>query len=44
MKYNKPEIVALGTAVSVIQAIPKSGGPTDGPKLTVTVNAYEADE
>jgi len=44
VKYNKPEIVALGTAASVIQSIPKSGGASDGHELITTVNAYEADE
>ena len=49
VKYEKPEIVTVGTAASVIQGNPKAGGMLDfnypkEPDHTVTIAAYEADE
>jgi hypothetical protein len=48
VKYNKPEMVSLGTAASAIQGMKKSGGafelPPNESYHIQTVNAYEADE
>jgi hypothetical protein len=49
MKYEKPEIVTVGTAASLIQGSPKAGGMFDlnypnEPDHSVTIAAYEADE
>jgi hypothetical protein len=43
MKYEKPQIVQIGTACSTVQGVHKPGEPTDGAGLPTTP-AYEADE
>jgi hypothetical protein len=49
MKYDKPEVVVLGSASEVIQSVGQHVKPNgqfmDAPPLTsFTINAYEADE
>ena len=48
MKYEKPEVTKLATAVNVIQGSTEKPGsiyPDAGvPHMLGTVNAYEADE
>jgi hypothetical protein len=44
MKYAKPEVSLVNTAVEAIQAIPKAGSTTPDSTKVVTVGAYEADE
>ena len=47
MKYNKPELIVLGTSLEVIQGSPKGHGIQDNPghfPVTRSVSAYEADE
>jgi hypothetical protein len=43
MKYEKPEIVALGTACTAVQGVSKPGIPLDNMHRPTTP-AYEADE
>ena len=45
MKYDKPQVVRLGDALTVVQMIAKESPAKDldHPSQT-TVNAYEADE
>ena len=45
MKYSKPEVVVLGSAIVEVQmGIKGREGPLDFPKELHTVGAYEADE
>jgi hypothetical protein len=44
MKYEKPELVLLGTASNVVQALTKGQGPNDNPEEYPSTPAYEADE
>lgn len=46
MKYEKPEIAVLASAISVIQSCSgrKEGGPPDCPSHESVNSAYEADE
>jgi len=47
MKYQKPEVVVLGSALGFVQAVhkPKFGlGDIPRNDPTMTPNAYEADE
>jgi hypothetical protein len=47
MKYTKPELVLVESALRTIQGIPKpTVGSFDAPKndYTATLNGYEADE
>jgi hypothetical protein len=46
MKYEKPEIVVVGSAVEAVQGLGKfnSGNPDISNPQKYTVNAYEADE
>ncbi len=41
MKYEKPEVVVLGSAVDTVQSNGKNGIPGDGGLVNT---AYEADE
>jgi hypothetical protein len=43
MKYEKPEIVASGTACTAVQGVHKPGIPLDNMQRPTTP-AYEADE
>jgi hypothetical protein len=43
MKYEKPEIVALGTACAAVEGVSKPGSPLDNAHRPATP-AYEADE
>jgi|HubBroStandDraft_4_1064222.scaffolds.fasta_scaffold608571_2 hypothetical protein len=43
MKYEKPEIVVLGTAIEGVQFLCKTGGSTDCLNEP-TNSAYQADE
>ena len=44
MKYEKPEITAVGSAIEAVQnSITKAFPPTDG-SIGTTVNAYQSDE
>ena len=42
MKYEKPQVVVLASAIKAVQGIQKNGRPMDS--LQPTVAAYEADE
>jgi hypothetical protein len=47
MKYEKPEVVAVHSACSVVQGHPEQGkgnGPNDNSQQEPSVSAYEADE
>jgi hypothetical protein len=46
MKYNKPEVVKLASAVNAIQGQEKSQSPADNVDSFIhsTVGAYESDE
>ena len=45
MKYNKPEVVALGSAASVVRGMDKAGPlVSDFGRPQKTIGAYEADE
>jgi hypothetical protein len=47
MRYQKPEVVVLGSALGFVQAVnkPKHGlGDIPRQNPTMTPNAYEADE
>jgi hypothetical protein len=44
MNYTKPEVVALGAAISEVQGNKNSTTSADGNHIFVTVSAYEADE
>ena len=48
MTYNKPEVVVLTSAVSAVKASEKIShfypDTQDGPRVLLTVNAYESDE
>jgi len=40
--YEKPEVIAIASAASVVQSTGKNGAVGDAPQRTAT--AYEADE
>lgn len=44
MKYEKPELVVLGSASDAILGMMKGPGPKDNPEQFPSVSAYEADE
>ena len=45
MKYNKPEVVALGSAARVVRGMDKAGPlVSDFGRPQKTIGAYEADE
>jgi len=47
MKYEKPEMVVMSSAISAIHCIDKDGGPSDSVctgENTFSAGAYEADE
>lgn len=45
MKYLKPAVTELGTALVAVQSLDKEAGPnTDTKPDTFTTNAYQADE
>jgi hypothetical protein len=47
MKYEKPEVVALSSAIDAIHCTQKDGGPSDKActgEDTFSPGAYEADE
>lgn len=44
MKYTKPEITVLATAVATIQSAGKGIDPHPDNPMDVTVSAYEVDE
>jgi hypothetical protein len=46
MKYDKPQIVVVGSAVEIVQGVGKfrEGTPDMSIPQKYTVNAYEADE
>jgi hypothetical protein len=45
MQYNKPEVIALGSAASVVLGMEKLGPVIQDSILRQkTINAYEADE
>lgn len=47
MKYSKPEVSLLGTAIRVIEQFPQIKGaelPTDGANVRVLSPAYDLDE
>jgi hypothetical protein len=44
MKYTKPEVDVLGTAVNVIESHVKGSGVPDQAPLTGIVAAYDLDE
>jgi len=44
MKYEKPELTVLGTALDAIQTMTKGMGKKDNPQEFPSTSAYEADE
>lgn len=44
MRYTKPEVRILSSAVDAIQSSSKGSRPHPDSPLNVTVSAYEADE
>jgi len=45
MSYSKPEVVALGEAISAIEcSVSKNGSSIDATSSLATTTAYEADE
>lgn len=44
MKYQQPEIVAVGTALAYVEGLGKVGNPTEQSFIQSPVAAYEADE
>lgn len=44
MTYEKPEVVAIGSACEAIQSSAKGAGPNDTAQHKPTAGAYEADE
>jgi hypothetical protein len=44
MKYEKPEILLSGSALTTVQGAQKVGDDSDSPHSISTESAYEADE
>jgi len=44
MRYQKPDVVAVASALDAVQGGQKGPGPRDFPQDEPSIGAYEADE